>query len=74
MTMALDARHHAGQPGSVSKPGLRILRGFRQHRTRPDFGRADSSGEHQLSEEITISHEQPRLTWVGGLFVFSESE
>ena len=28
--------------------------------------------QHQVSEEITISHEQPRLTWVGGLFLFNE--
>ena len=30
--------------------------------------------QHQLSEEITISHEQPRLTWVGGMFLFAESD
>ena len=30
--------------------------------------------QHQLSEEITISHQQPRLTWVGGVFLFSESD
>jgi iron complex outermembrane receptor protein len=30
--------------------------------------------QHQLSEEITISHEQPRLTWVAGLFLFAESD
>ena len=29
--------------------------------------------QHQLSEEITISHQQPRLTWVGGVFLFDES-
>ena len=28
--------------------------------------------QHQLSEEITIAHTQPRLTWVGGLFLFTE--
>ena len=30
--------------------------------------------QHQLSQEITISHQQPRLTWVGGAFLFSESD
>ena len=30
--------------------------------------------QHQLSEEVTISHQQPRLTWVGGVFLFSESD
>jgi iron complex outermembrane receptor protein len=30
--------------------------------------------QHQWSEEITISHQQPRLTWVGGVFLFSESD
>ena len=30
--------------------------------------------QHQLSQEITIAHQQPRLTWVGGLFLFSESD
>ena len=30
--------------------------------------------QHQLSEEITISHEQPRLTWVGGVFLFDEAD
>ncbi len=28
--------------------------------------------QHQLSEEITISHERPRLSWVGGVFLFNE--
>ena len=28
--------------------------------------------QHQLSEEITISHQQLRLSWVGGLFLFDE--
>jgi iron complex outermembrane receptor protein len=26
--------------------------------------------QHQLSEEITVSHQQPRLSWVGGVFFF----
>ncbi len=30
--------------------------------------------QHQLSEEITISHQRPGLAWVGGLFLFSESD
>ena len=30
--------------------------------------------QHQLSQEITISHQQPRLSWVGGMFLFSESD
>ena len=30
--------------------------------------------QHQLSEEITIVHQQPRLTWVGGVFLFDESD
>ena len=30
--------------------------------------------QHQLSEEITISHQQPRLSWVGGLFLFGEAD
>ena len=30
--------------------------------------------QHQLSEEITISHQQPRLSWVGGAFLFDESD
>ena len=30
--------------------------------------------QHQLSEELTISHQQPRLTWVGGVFLFDESD
>jgi iron complex outermembrane recepter protein len=30
--------------------------------------------QHQLSQEITISHQRPRLTWVGGMFLFSESD
>jgi iron complex outermembrane recepter protein len=28
--------------------------------------------QHQLSEEITLSHQQSRLTWVGGVFLFHE--
>ena len=28
--------------------------------------------QHQLSEEITISHQQPRLSLVGGIFLFDE--
>jgi iron complex outermembrane receptor protein len=30
--------------------------------------------QHQLSEEITISHQQPRLMWVGGAFLFDEAD
>jgi iron complex outermembrane receptor protein len=30
--------------------------------------------QHQLSEEITISHQSPRLTWVGGVFLFGEAD
>ena len=30
--------------------------------------------QHQWSEEITISHQQSKLTWVGGVFLFSESD
>jgi iron complex outermembrane receptor protein len=30
--------------------------------------------QHQLSQEITISHQRPGLTWVGGMFLFSESD
>jgi iron complex outermembrane recepter protein len=30
--------------------------------------------QHQLSQEITIAHQQPRLTWVAGMFLFSESD
>jgi iron complex outermembrane receptor protein len=30
--------------------------------------------QHQLSQEITVSHQQPGLTWVGGIFLFSESD
>jgi iron complex outermembrane receptor protein len=28
--------------------------------------------QHQLSEEITIVHQRPRLTWVAGVFLFDE--
>ena len=28
--------------------------------------------QHQLSEEITVSHQQSRLTWIGGVFLFDE--
>jgi len=30
--------------------------------------------QDQLSEEITISHQQDRLTWVGGAFLFDEAD
>ena len=30
--------------------------------------------QHQLSEEVTISHQQPGLTWVGGVFLFDETD
>ena len=30
--------------------------------------------QHQLSQEVTISHQRPGLAWVGGLFLFSESD
>jgi iron complex outermembrane receptor protein len=30
--------------------------------------------QHQLSEEITLSHQQTRLTWVAGAFLFGESD
>ena len=50
-----DARHDAGQPDGVSGAGLRVLRGFRQHRARPDTDaptRAATSavpGDHDLA-------------------------
>jgi iron complex outermembrane receptor protein len=28
--------------------------------------------QHQVSEEITIAHQRPGLTWVGGIFLFDE--
>jgi len=28
--------------------------------------------QHQLSEEITIAHQRPRLSWVAGVFLFDE--
>jgi len=30
--------------------------------------------QHQLSEEMTISHQQPRLAWIGGVFLFDEAD
>jgi iron complex outermembrane receptor protein len=30
--------------------------------------------QHQFSEELTIAHEGSRLSWVGGLFLFSEDD
>jgi len=30
--------------------------------------------QHQLSEEITVSHQQTGLTWVAGAFLFGESD
>ncbi|HEU4692016.1 MAG TPA: TonB-dependent receptor [Vicinamibacterales bacterium] len=30
--------------------------------------------QHQLSQEITVSSQQPRLTWVGGVFLFNEDD
>jgi len=31
-----------------------------------------SERQHQLSQEITVSHQQPGLSWVGGVFLFNE--
>jgi iron complex outermembrane recepter protein len=28
--------------------------------------------QRQISEELTVTHEQPRVTWIGGLFLFDE--
>lgn len=30
--------------------------------------------QHQVSEELTVSHERPGVTWVGGLFFFDEAD
>jgi iron complex outermembrane receptor protein len=30
--------------------------------------------QHQVSEEITISHHQPKVAWIGGAFFFGEDE
>ena len=30
--------------------------------------------QHQLSEELTLSHQQRRLNWVGGIFLFGEAD
>jgi iron complex outermembrane receptor protein len=37
-----------------------------------DFAQDES--QQQLSEEITISHRQSRVTWVGGAFLFAERD
>ena len=36
------------------------------------FDQAES--QHQISEELTITREQERLTWVAGVFLFNESD
>ena len=33
-----------------------------------------NEAQHQLSEEITVSHRQPGLTWLGGVFLFHETD
>ena len=59
LTMSPDARHDTGQPDGVSGAGLRVLRGFRQHRARPDTDaptRASTSavsGDHDLAPAAT---------------------
>jgi iron complex outermembrane recepter protein len=30
--------------------------------------------QHQFSEELTLSHQRRRLTWIGGLFLFREED
>jgi iron complex outermembrane receptor protein len=30
--------------------------------------------QHQWSEEVTLTHRQPRLTWIGGAFFFDEAD
>jgi iron complex outermembrane receptor protein len=30
--------------------------------------------QHQVSQEVTLSHQQSRLGWVGGLFLFDETD
>jgi TonB dependent receptor len=30
--------------------------------------------QHQLTQELTIAHQQPRLNWVGGVFLFNEAD
>jgi iron complex outermembrane recepter protein len=30
--------------------------------------------QHQFSEEVTVSHRQPKLTWVSGVFFFKEAD
>ena len=30
--------------------------------------------QHQLSEEITVSHQQSRLSWIGGMYLFDEAD
>jgi iron complex outermembrane receptor protein len=30
--------------------------------------------QRQFSQELTIAHQQPRLTWIGGVFFFDESD
>jgi iron complex outermembrane receptor protein len=37
------------------------------------LGGAQRERQHQLSEEITISHQRPGLSWVAGMFLFDES-
>jgi iron complex outermembrane receptor protein len=35
---------------------------------------AQDESQHQLSEEITLSHRQSRVTWVAGAFLFTERD
>ena len=30
--------------------------------------------QHQVSEELTVAHQQPKLAWVAGVFLFSEDD
>ena len=74
LTMALTPVHHPGQPDGVSK------RWTTNSSSDADITELDlitthqHERQHQLSQEITISHQQPRLTWVGGVFLFDESD
>ena len=73
LTMALTPATTLVSLTAFRSAGPRIPRGFRQHRTRPDTHAASSSGNISSPQEITISHQRPGLTWVGGMFLFSES-
>ena len=70
-TATLPASTTLDEYDSLPEAGIRCRERRRHHRAGPDC-RPLARGQHQWSEEVTISQQRAGLSWIAGLFLFKE--